>query len=106
MLFHYWPKLPVGRQFFLSGPDEDATAANMPVNVELEGLRGRFGTATSALRPSGVVDFDGKRVDCLTEGMMVEAGETVRCIDVKAGRVMVRRVERPKLTDLENVDFE
>jgi membrane-bound serine protease (ClpP class) len=105
ILFHYWPKLPVGKKFFLSGPDEDATLASMPVNVELEQLRGRFGRTLSALRPAGVVDFDGKRVDCITEGMMVDAGQMVRCMDVKAGKVIVRPVEKPTLGDLENVDF-
>ena len=41
-LFHFWPRTPMGRKFFLTaGPDEDATLASMPVNVELEQLRGR-----------------------------------------------------------------
>jgi membrane-bound serine protease (ClpP class) len=106
ILFHYWPKMPVGRRFFLTGPEEDATLASMPVNVELEQLRGRFGRALSPLRPSGVVDFDGRRVDCLTEGMMVETGDTVRCIDVKAGKVIVRPVPRTTMPDLENADFD
>ncbi len=105
ILFHYWPRMPVGKRFFLTDPGEDATLASMPVNLELEQLRGRFGRALSSLRPAGVVDFDGKRIDCLTEGMMVDAGESVRCIDVKAGKVIVRPVERTNLTDLENVDF-
>src|SRR5262249_56793348 len=105
VLGHYWPRLPVGRKFFLGGREEDATLASMPVNVELEQLRGRFGRALSALRPSGVVDFDSRRVDCLTEGMMVEADQWVRCIDVKAGKVIVRPVEKPNLGDLENADF-
>jgi membrane-bound serine protease (ClpP class) len=105
ILFHYWPRMPVGRRFFLTGQEEDETLASMPVNVELEQLRGRFGRTLSPLRPSGVVDFDGRRVDCLTEGMMLDAGETVRCIDVKAGKVIVRAVPRPRLPDLENADF-
>jgi membrane-bound serine protease (ClpP class) len=96
------------------GPEEDATVAKMPVNVELEQLRGRIGRAVSPLRPSGVVDFDGKRIDTLTEGFPVDAGAWVRCIEVKAGRVIVRQVDGPDgsesekrthLTDLENLDF-
>jgi membrane-bound serine protease (ClpP class) len=105
ILFHYWPRLPVGKKFFLSGPEEDATLASMPVNLELEQMRGRFGRALSALRPAGVVDFDGRRVDCITEGMMVEADGWVRCIDVKAGKVIVRPVQRPNPNTFENADF-
>jgi membrane-bound serine protease (ClpP class) len=105
LLFHYWPRTPMGRRFFLTGPDDDATLASMPVNVELEQLRGRLGQALSPLRPSGVVDFDGRRIDSITEGMMVDAGQLVRCIDVKAGKVIVRPVETRGAPDFENVDF-
>ena len=77
----------------------------MPVNLELEALRGRYGRAASDLRPSGVVDFDGKRIDAISEGVMVQVGAWVRCIDVKAGRVLVRQVDKPDLGDLESADF-
>lgn len=99
---HYWPKTRMGRRFFLHGPTEDDTIASMPVNLELEQLRGHFGRAVSALRPAGVVDFDGRRIDTITEGMMVEPGQWVRCIDVRAGKVVVRAVEKPDLGDLES----
>ncbi len=103
-MMHVWPRTRWGRRFFLNEPDEDATIASMPVYLELEQLRGRFGRAVSALRPAGVVDFDGRRVDTITEGMMVEPGQWVRCIDVRAGKVVVRAVEKPDLGDLE-ADF-
>src|SRR5947207_15640821 len=43
ILLHYWPKTPIGRRFFLTGPDEDATVASIPANQELEQLKGRLG---------------------------------------------------------------
>jgi membrane-bound serine protease (ClpP class) len=95
LAFHYWPKTPMGKRFVLSGPEEDATVATMPVNLELEQLRGRYGRTASALRPAGVTDFDGRRVDTMSEGPLIEPGQWVRCIDVKAGRVVVRQVEKP-----------
>jgi membrane-bound serine protease (ClpP class) len=106
VMLHYWPKTRMGKRFFLDGPEQDATLATMPVNLELESLRGRFGRAVSALRPAGVVDFDGRRVDTITEGGMVEPGRWVRCIDVKAGKVIVRAVEKPDLGDLETALFD
>jgi membrane-bound serine protease (ClpP class) len=105
MMLHYWPKTRIGRRMFLTGTAEEDTFASLAVNKELEGLKGKIGRTLSALRPAGVVDFDGRRVDSITEGMMVEPGQWVRCIDVRAGRVLVRPVERPKLDTLENVDF-
>ena len=72
---------------------------------ELEELRGRFGRTLSALRPSGVTDFDGRRVDTITEGMMVEPGQWVRCVDVRAGKVIVRPADKPDLGGLETAVF-
>jgi membrane-bound ClpP family serine protease len=79
------------------------TVESMPVVAELAGLKGRYGTSLSSLRPAGVVDFGGRRIDCLSEGMMIEPGESVRCIDVRAGKVIVRRAEKLDLDDLETL---
>jgi membrane-bound ClpP family serine protease len=103
ILLHYWPKTRLGKRFFLTAPQEEESLS--AADQELEPLRGRLGRALSALRPSGVVDFDGRRVDVITEGMMVEPDQWVRCIDVKAGKVIVRAVEKPRLGDLETAEF-
>ncbi len=101
-----WRRTPLARRFVLEAPDEEATMAALPANQDLERLRGRIGRTLSALRPAGVVDFDGRRVDTITEGMMVDPGQYVRCIEVQAGKVIVRPVEQPDLSDLENADFD
>jgi membrane-bound serine protease (ClpP class) len=105
LLVRYWTRTRWGRQFFLESPEEDTTVASIPVNQELERLRGRYGKAVTALRPAGITDFDGQRIDTITEGLMVEPGQWVRCIDVRAGKVVVRPVERPGLGDLETAIF-
>jgi membrane-bound serine protease (ClpP class) len=95
LLLYWWPRSPVGRRMVLSGPDDDAAVAVMPVSMELERLRGRFGKTLSPLRPAGATEFDGERVDTLSEGPLVEAGRWVRCVDVRDGRVIVREVAGP-----------
>jgi membrane-bound serine protease (ClpP class) len=106
LAFQVWRRSPMGRRMILrSGPDDDATVATMPVHLELEQLRGRFGRTMSTLRPSGLVDFDGRHVDTITEGMMVEPGTWVRCIDVRAGKVVVRPMDPPELADLQDLDL-
>jgi membrane-bound serine protease (ClpP class) len=101
----YWPRTPMGRRFFLQAPEAETTLASAPLNQELEQLIGRVGQATSDLRPCGVSNFDGRRVDVITEGLMVDSGQWVRCIDVRAGKVVVRPVEKPDLSTLETADF-
>ncbi len=106
LMFSIWPYTPMGRRLIRSAADEDATISRMPVNLVLEQLRGRYGRVLSPLRPSGTVDFDGRRVDAMSEGMLIEQGQWVRCVDVKAGRVLVREVEKPDLENLTTQDFD
>ena len=103
-LYHDFPPLPFSRRLIKSHED-DVTVASISANVELEDLRGRVGRVVSPLRPSGIADFDGRRVDVITQGMMVETGSYVRCLEVRAGRVIVSPVEKPATTDLERDDF-
>lgn len=106
-LFVYvWPRTPMGRRMIVRTEHDDATLAALPANLELEPLRGRMGRVVTVMRPAGVVEFDGRRVDCLSEGIMIEPDTWVRCIDVKAGRVIVRPVDKPNLGDLETASFE
>jgi membrane-bound ClpP family serine protease len=35
---------------------------------------------------------DGRRVDCVTEGAMVDAGSRVKIVQVRGNRVVVRQV--------------
>ena len=99
------PSTPIRHLLLIKDPEQETTLATTPMYQELEQLRGRFGKTLSTLRPAGVVDFDGRRTDAITEGMMVDAGQWVRCIDVKAGKVVVRPAEKPDLKKLETTDF-
>lgn len=82
-------------------PPGGGTALDTPELSELAALKGRYGTTVTPMRPSGAVLIDGRRVDALTEGLMLDAGVSVRCVDVRAGRVIVRRADAgPRLTDL------
>jgi membrane-bound serine protease (ClpP class) len=103
-LFYLWPESLWGKRL-IPDPEDNATVASMPGNVQLEQLKGRIGKTVSSLRPSGIVDFDGKRIDCVSEGMMIDAGQWVRCIEARAGRVVVRQIDKPNLQDLENSNF-
>jgi membrane-bound serine protease (ClpP class) len=106
LFFRLGPKTPGVRRFFLTPAREQDNVTAMPVLQELEKLRGRYGQTLSDLRPAGVVDFDGRRTDALTEGMMVARGQWVRCVDVRAGKVIVRPAEKPDLGGLEAPLFE
>lgn len=88
-----WRRLSIGRE--LESGIADASVARVPQIAELDALRGRVGRTASPMRPSGTVEFDGRRVDAMTEGVMLDAGVWVRCVDVKVGKVVVRRMDAP-----------
>jgi membrane-bound ClpP family serine protease len=89
-----WRRMSIGAAL-----PEDATA---PGASELEALKSRTGKTVSPMRPSGTVEFDGKRVDAMTEGVMLDAGVWVRCLDVKGGKVIVRQMDPP--ADVTDID--
>jgi membrane-bound serine protease (ClpP class) len=91
-----------GRRLELRSESVAATVADDPELVALERLRGRVGKTVTPMRPSGSVELDGRRVDAITEGMMLAPGEWVRCVEVRAGRVVVRKIDPPgDLADME-----
>src|SRR5947209_16862854 len=45
VMLYLWPRMPMGRRLILR--DRDEATARLPVNLELEGLRGRYGRALS-----------------------------------------------------------
>lgn len=104
LLFYLWPYSPMGRRL-IRAAEEDVTIAAMAGNAALEGLRGKVGRAVSPLRPSGVAVFDGRRIDVLTEGLMVEPGQWVKCVEVRANKVIVRPADPPTVDDFENASF-
>ena len=106
-VFYLWPRTPMGRRLIMkTRAEQRETLAHLPAIQELEVLKGRIGKATSTLRPSGVVDFDGRRIDCLSEGILIDPNTWVKCIEVKSGKVIVRPIDGPAdLGDLETATF-
>jgi membrane-bound serine protease (ClpP class) len=87
-----FPKTSVGRRVILSGPSSHEEVATSS-ELKLKKLEGKMGTAKSRLRPSGVAEFEGERVDVVTEGMIIEPGTRLKVIEVKGNRVVVREAQ-------------
>ncbi len=64
-------------------------------STDFTALRGAVGTASSYLRPAGIVSIDGRRVDVLTEGEFIPAGTPVRVTRVEGARIFVEPVTLP-----------
>lgn len=58
--------------------------------VDMSRWVGRRGTALSPLRPAGVVEIDGQRLDATTQGEFVEAGSEVEVLRADGLTLVVR----------------
>jgi membrane-bound serine protease (ClpP class) len=56
-------------------------------------MLGAVGEVLSPLRPVGMCDFAGRRVECVAESGYVDKGKKVKVIDVEHRRLTVRVVE-------------
>ncbi len=57
---------------------------------DLQVFMDKEGTATSVLRPTGIADFDGVRLNVSSEGDYIPAGTKVRIIKVEGAKILVR----------------
>jgi len=57
----------------------------------VSGMLGRQGTTITALRPAGLAEFDGERVDVVSTGEMIEPGTTIVVHRMDGNRIVVRR---------------
>jgi len=55
-------------------------------------LIGKEGMAVSDLRPSGIANLDGRRIDVMADGEYIDAGSRIKVVEVASNRIMVRRV--------------
>jgi membrane-bound ClpP family serine protease len=51
---------------------------------------GKEGVALSQLRPAGVADVEGQRLDVVTEGGFISQGSKIKIIEVEGTRLIVR----------------
>ena len=57
---------------------------------------GKTGKTLTQLRPAGIIEINGVRLDVVSEGLFVPAGVAVRVIAIEGGRIAVHPVEDNK----------
>ena len=83
---------------YLSKTKEGKKALLMDANIELPedkhiGLDGKTGITLTDMRPSGLIEIEGKRYDAATKGEYVEKGSKIRILSVEADHVYIRELE-------------
>ncbi len=62
------------------------------VGAEKPELLNQTGTAFTTLRPSGTALINGKRIDVVSEGSLIERGTPIKVVAIEGMRVVVRAI--------------
>lgn len=79
----FFPESRMARKFI-------AQQAVGDLGVEKPELLNGTGTELTQLRPSGVAQINGQRVDVVTEGGLIERGTAVKVVAIEGARIVVR----------------
>lgn len=86
------PKTRFGKNVILKVPERPSGDA-IPDTEQLKGLMGTTGVVITPLRPVGMCEFSGQKVECMAEGGYVDKGKKVEVIEVQSTKVTVRVIE-------------
>jgi len=84
--FKLLPLSPLTKKLIAGGFSFEDGKATDPRDADLVGQRG---VVEATLRPAGVARLDGRRVDVVSRGEMIEAGTEVEVVEVSGNRVVV-----------------
>lgn len=60
---------------------------------DLHHMVGKEGIATAPLRPSGTGEFDGVKLDVITDGQFIPKGARIKIVNVEGFRILVEQIE-------------
>jgi len=89
-LFRVLPSLPFGRRLVLEA-DMEADEGYIAAPESDRRWLGRTGTALSPLRPAGIAEIDGTRVDVVSDGGFIDARTAIEVTRVDGNRIVVRQ---------------
>ena len=90
--YKIFPKTRFGKSVTLTPPKRKVGDA-IPDTEELKEMLGAEGLVLTPLRPVGICDFSGQRVECVAESGYVDNNKKVKVIHVEGTQLTVRVIE-------------
>ncbi len=90
--YKVFPKTRFGKSVMLTPPERPQGDA-VPDTPELKNMLGAVGIVMTPLRPVGMCDFSGQRIECVAESGYVDKGKEVKVIRVQSTQLTVRIIK-------------
>ena len=91
VLLRFVPRLPFARRLVLAS-NLGTGPAHGSAPLSDQRWLGKHGHAASVLRPAGIADIEGERVDVVSDGALIERGAPIQVLRVDGNRIVVRQV--------------
>ena len=72
--------------------DTESNEAGYRSAEDMEVFLGREGRTTTVLRPTGIAEFEGVRLNVVSEGEFIPADTAVRIVRIEGSRILVRPI--------------
>lgn len=90
--YKMFPKTRFGKSVTLTPPERQEGDA-IPDTEGLKNMLGVVGEVITPLRPVGMCDFSGRRIECVAESGYINKGKKVKVIKVQSTQLTVRVAE-------------
>jgi len=97
LLIKYIPSTRTWRKFVLS-TEQKKELGYIVGTKDLKRLTGNKGIAITTLRPSGIAEVNGKKLNVLTRGEYVDANTKIKIISVEGNKIVVEEIDVSKLS--------
>jgi membrane-bound serine protease (ClpP class) len=85
------PQSSLTKRFFLQTSLAGGSASSS--NQIVPNLVGRYGVTITNLRPSGMANIEGERLDVVSDGEFIDVGAKVQVLSVEGRRVLVKEIK-------------
>lgn len=92
LAYKIFPKTRFGKNVLLAPPKRQQGDA-IPDTSSLSRMLGAEGIVLTPLRPVGMCDFSGRKLECVAESGYVDKGKRVKVINIESTQLTVRIIE-------------
>ncbi|MDK3159451.1 NfeD family protein [Kamptonema cortianum] len=93
----YFDRLPFTSKIVLKAPQTPLDQSQTGSSTFIIGTKGR---SLTPLRPAGTIEVEGRRIDAVSEGRMIEPNRVVEIISISGNVITVREPMSPDTTTL------